>query len=86
MSKQKINTSGLCLKDPGLYSKDTVSVIPTTQPHGLYFALRYLYTNDKDVNDWYRCKKNNEDYSQFWNEINGNYDPWHTTNFRNGVK
>lgn len=53
MTTQKINTPA-----PGLYpSSDVTKVIPTTQPHGIYFALRYLYDTYKDVNDWYNIKK-----------------------------
>lgn len=55
MTKQKINT-------PGLYSKaDFVKVIPTTEPMGIYFALRHLYTDDKDINDWYYHLKKQKD-------------------------
>jgi len=84
MAKQKINT-------PGLYPSDNiVKVIPTTEPKGLYFALRYLYTDDKDVNDWYKLKKQKDKYllEAAWKEVPSceNYNPWQTTNFRNGVK
>ena len=49
MAKQKIHT-------PRLYPKDDfVKVIPTTEPMGIYFTLRYL--DGKDVNNWYRLKK-----------------------------
>lgn len=82
MTTQKINTPA-----PGLYpSSDVTKVIPTTQPHGIYFALRYLYDTNKDVNDWYNIKKRGSDYDQFYKEINGDYNPWKTANFRNGVK
>lgn len=82
MTNQKINTPA-----PGLYpSCDVTQVVPTSQPHGLYFALRYLYDTNKDVNDWYNIKKSGGDYDQFYKEIKGDYNPWHTTNFRNGVK
>ena len=84
MTKQKINT-------PGLYpSCDVTQVVPTSEPMGIYFALRYLYTNDKDVNDWYRLKKQKDKYllEAAWKEVPSceNYNPWQTTNFRNGVK
>lgn len=79
MTKQKINTTGLFLKD-------TIKVIPTSEPMGIYYALRYLYSDDKDVNNWYNIKKNGGDYEQFYKEITGDFDPWHTTNSRNGVK
>ena len=32
---------------PPMFSNVTVSVQPVTQPQGLYFALRYLYGEDK---------------------------------------
>ena len=83
MAKQKINT-------PGLYPKDTTKVIPTTEPMGIYFALRYLYMNDKDVNDWYKLKKQKDKYmlEAAWKNVPSlkDYNPWETTNFRNGVK
>lgn len=31
---------------PELLAMNTVAVIPTTTPHGIYFALRYLYDNE----------------------------------------
>lgn len=31
---------------PELLAMSTVAVIPTTTPHGIYFALRYLYDNE----------------------------------------
>ena len=80
MAKQKINT-------PGLYPKDDfVKVVPTTKPIGIYTVLRHLYTDDKDVNDWYRLKKYLPEAA--WKEVLSceNYNPWQTTNFRNGVK
>lgn len=84
MVKQKINA-------PGLYPKnDFVKVIPTTEPMGIYFALRHLYTDDKDVNDWYSLKKQKDKYllEAVWKEVSSNvdYNPWKTINFRNGVK
>ena len=84
MTKQKINT-------PGLYqSSDVTKVIPTTQSHGLYFALRYLYDCNKDVNDWYKLKKQKDKYllEAAWKDVPSceNYNPWQTTNFRNCVK
>lgn len=46
-----------------LYSKDDfVKVIQTTEPMGIYFALRHLYTDDKDINDWYHLKKQKDKY------------------------
>ena len=84
MTKQKINT-------PGLYSKDDfVKVIPTTEPMGIYFALKHLYIDGKDVNDWYKLKKQKDKYllEAAWKEVLSceNYNPWQTTNFINGVK
>jgi len=84
MTKQKIDT-------PGLYpSNDVTKVIPTTQPHGLYFALRYLYDCNKDVNDWYHLKKQKDKYllEAAWKDVPSceNFNLWQTTNFRNGVK
>lgn len=91
MAKQKINT-------PGLYPKDDfVKVVPTTKPMGIYFALRHLYTddkdvNDKDVNDWYTtmkyAKKRSKECEWGWETVPSYTDlnPWQTTNFRNGVK
>ena len=56
MAKQKIHT-------PGLYPKDDfVKVVQTTEPMCICFALRHLYTNDKDVNDLYRLKKQKDKY------------------------
>lgn len=46
MAKQKINT-------PGLYPMNTTKVIPTTEPQGIYFALRYLCMNGEIC----RCPK-----------------------------
>ena len=82
MAKQKIHT-------PRLYPKDDfVKVIPTTEPMGIYFTLRYL--DGKDVNNWYRLKKQKDKYllEAAWKEVQSseNYNPWQTTNFRNGVK
>lgn len=51
MTKQKINAQELYTKD------DFVKVVQTTKPIGICTALRYLYTDDKDVNDWYRLEK-----------------------------
>lgn len=51
MAKQKINAQELYPKD------DFVKVVPTTKQIGIYTVFRYLYTDDKDVNDWYRLKK-----------------------------
>lgn len=51
MTKQKINAQELYPKD------DFVKVVPTTKQIGIYTVLRHLYTDDKDVNDWYRLKK-----------------------------
>ena len=84
MAKQKINA-------PGLYSKDDfVKVIPTTEPMGIYFALKHLYIDGKDVNDWYKLKKQKDKYllEAAWKEVPSceNYNTWQTTNFRNGVK
>lgn len=84
MTKQKINT-------PGLYPKDDfVKVIPTTEPMGIYFAMRHLYTDDKDVNDWYHLKKQKDKYllEAAWKDVPSreNFNPFQTTNFRNGVK
>jgi hypothetical protein len=84
MTKQKINT-------PGLYPKDDfVKVIPTTEPIAIYFAMRHLYTDDKDVNDWYHLKKQKDKYvlEAAWTDVPSceNFDPFQTTNFRNGVK
>ena len=84
MTKQKIHT-------PGLYPKDDfVKVVPTTEPMGIYFALRHLYTDGKDVNDWYSLKKQNDKYvlEAAWKEVPSceNYNHWQTTNFRNSVK
>lgn len=84
MTKQKINAQELYPKD------DFVKVVPTTKPIGIYTALRYLYTDDKDVNDWYKLKKQKDKYvlEAAWKEVPSceNYNPWQTTNFRNGVK
>ena len=46
------------MQGPQLYPLSSVNVIPTTQPQGIYYALRYLYEDDKDVNAWYRSEKN----------------------------
>lgn len=65
MAKQKIHT-------PELYPKDDfVKVVPTTEPMGIYFALRHLYTNDKDVNDLHRLKKQKDKYllEAAWKEV-----------------
>lgn len=81
MATQKINTPA-----PGLYPKtDFVKVVPTTEPKGLYFALRYLYADDKDVNDWYFTLKNKDKCEAGWKDILPNFDPWRT-DFRNGNK
>ena len=57
---------------------------------GIYFALRHLYTDGKDVNDWYHLKKQKDKYllEAAWKEVPSceNYNHWQTTNFRNGVK
>ena len=39
---------------PQLLSQNIVSVIPTSTPQGIYFALRYLYGDDtmKEFNPW----------------------------------
>ena len=49
---------------PELYPLDTVKVIPTTKPHGIYFALRYLYEGYNDIVDpWEESKsKTKADY------------------------
>lgn len=80
MAKQKINAQELYPKD------DFVKVVPTTKPIGIYTVFRYLYTDDKDVNDWYRLKKYSLEAD--WKEVLSceNYNPWQTTNFINGVK
>ena len=79
MTKQKTNA-------PGLYPKtDFVKVVPTTEPTGIYFALRYLYADDKDINDWYFTKKNKNKIEAGWKNVSPDYNPWQT-NFRNGVK
>ena len=84
MIKQKINAQELYPKD------DFVKVVPTTKPISIYTVLRYLYTDDKDVNDWYRLKKQKDKYllEAAWKEVpsSENYNLWQTTNFRNGVK
>lgn len=84
MIKQKINAQEFYPKD------DFVKVVPTTKPISIYTVLRYLYTDDKDVNDWYRLKKQKDKYllEAAWKEVpsSENYNPWQTTNFRNGVK
>lgn len=43
---------------PELYPLSSVNtVIPTTKPHGLYFALRYLYEGYDDIVDpWEESK------------------------------
>ena len=80
MTKQKINT-------PGLYSKDDfVKVIPTTEPMGIYSALKHLYIDGKDVNDWYRLEKYLLEADHKEVISCENYNPWQTTNFINGVK
>lgn len=84
MTKQKINAQELYPKD------DFVKVVPTTKQIGIYTVLRHLYTDDKDVNDWYKLKKQKDKYvlEAAWKEVPSceNYNPWQTTNFINGVK
>ena len=42
---------------PELYPLSSVNVIPTTKPHGIYFALRYLYEGYNDIIDpWEETK------------------------------
>ena len=57
---------------------------------GIYFALKHLYIDGKDVNDWYKLKKQKDKYllEAAWKEVPSceNYNTWQTTNFRNGVK
>lgn len=38
---------------------------------GIYFALRHLYTDDKDINDWYHLKKQKDKYllEAAWKEV-----------------
>lgn len=73
MTKQKINT-------PGLYQKDATKMIPTAEPVGIYFALRYLYDSDnKDVNDWYfkHKHKHKEKYkAACWTDVPSKLNPW----------
>lgn len=46
---------------PELYPLDTVKVIPTSKPHGIYFALRYLYEGYNDVIDpWEETKRESD--------------------------
>ena len=42
---------------PELYPLSSVNVIPTSKPHGIYFALRYLYEGYNDIIDpWEETK------------------------------
>lgn len=38
---------------------------------GIYFALKHLYTNDKDINDLYQLKKQKDKYllEAAWKEV-----------------
>ena len=41
-----------------LFPLSSVNVIPTTKPHGIYFALRYLYEGYNDIIDpWEETKR-----------------------------
>lgn len=72
MTKQKINAQELYPKD------DFVKVVPTTKPIGIYTALKYLYTVDKDVNDWYRLEKYLLEAAHKEVISCENYNPWQT--------
>ena len=72
MTKQKINAQELYPKD------DFVKVVPTTKPIGIYTALRYLYTVDKDVNDWYSLEKYLLEAAHKEVISCENYNPWQT--------
>ena len=46
---------------PELFPLSSVNVIPTTKPHGIYFALRYLYEGYNDIIDPWEETKRKED-------------------------
>ena len=50
------------MNGPELYPMSSVNVIPTTKPHGIYFALRYLYESYDDVIDPWAEAKPKADY------------------------
>ena len=72
MTKQKINAQELYPKD------DFVKVIPTTKPIDIYTVFRHFYTDDKDVNDWYRLKKYLLEAAHKEVTSCENYNPWQT--------
>ena len=47
---------------PELYPMSSVNVIPTTKPHSIYYALRYLYENYDSIIDPWEESKPKADY------------------------
>ena len=80
---------------PELLAMNTVAVIPTTTPHGIYFALRYLYDNEPLKTSQFRFGQKQEigydlvaDHTGFATTFN----PWRTaagemlSNFSEGTQ
>ena len=80
---------------PELLAMNTVAVIPTTTPHGIYFALRYLYDNEPLKSTQFRFGQKQEigydlvaDHTGFATTFN----PWRTgagemlSNFSEGTQ
>lgn len=80
---------------PELLAMNTVAVIPTTTPHGIYFALRYLYDNEPLKSTAFRFGQKQEigydlvaDHTGFATTFN----PWRTaagemlSNFSEGTQ
>lgn len=66
------------MNGPELYPMSSVNVIPTTKPHGIYFALRYLYEGYNDVIDPWKETEPKANYdldsidsliNQAWQEV-----------------
>lgn len=67
---------------PELLAMNTVAVIPTTTPHGIYFALRFLYDDESPKTVGFRRGLKKEigfDLVADHTGVKGTFNPWSTT-------
>ena len=67
---------------PELLAMNTIAVIPTTTPQGIYFALRYLYEGTAKTSDFRKGKNKEIGFdldTDFTGQQPGNGTPWTTS-------